>query len=361
MGVGGRAFGDRDLQLRESGTAALDRVEPRREVAGEPRQFVGLDAVLARHRTQFEQPRLCRLQPLGIIFHRAHGFVQFRLGVVGVDNRAIKAGERFGKQRMVAREPVEPPRRAAQQRRTARAALERFEDRREVAGDLLALLHRRTRLGEFDFLARLWGEPVQFGDAMFEPFAVARRLAHRRLRRREPRLGGAPRRMRLSHRRGVDARIGVEQRAMPGGREQAAIVVLTVNLDQMPPTSRSSAAEQGWSLRKARLPPSALSVRRISSGSPGSSTMSLSASRLASGVPGAGGAKLAVTCARSLPCRTSALSARIPSARPSASSRIDLPAPVSPVSTPRPASKSRSSRSISTMLAMDSAVSMARS
>ena len=38
----------------------------------------------------------------------------------------------------------------------------------------------------------------------------------------------------------------------------------------------------------------------------------------------------------------------MPSARPSASSRIDLPAPVSPVSTQSPARKARSSRSIST-------------
>ena len=91
-----------------------------------------------------------------------------------------------------------------------------------------------------------------------------------------------------------------------------------------------------------------------------SSAISLSASSAASGVSAVGGAKLAVTCALSLPCRTSALSARAPSASPSASSRIDLPAPVSPVSTPSPASKSRSSRSIRTILAMDKAVSTGR-
>src|SRR3546814_9680974 len=39
--------------------------------------------------------------------------------------------------------------------------------------------------------------------------------------------------MGLGHRAGVDARIGVEQRAMPRRREQAAVVVLAVDLDQM--------------------------------------------------------------------------------------------------------------------------------
>ena len=36
------------------------------------------------------------------------------------------------------------------------------------------------------------------------------------------------------------------------------------------PSSRSSPAETGWSLTKARLPPSALTMRRMTSGSPGS-------------------------------------------------------------------------------------------
>ena len=48
------------------------------------------------------------------------------------------------------------------------------------------------------------------------------------------------------------------------------------------------------------------------------------------------------------PARTSPPSARAPQARPRLSSRMDLPAPVSPVSTVRPGPKDRSSRSIST-------------
>src|SRR5262249_13754014 len=64
------------------------------------------------------------------------------------------------------------------------------------------------------------------------------------------------------------------------------------------------------------------------------------------------------TAACSSPERTSAVSARAPSARPRASSRIDLPAPVSPVSTPSPESNSSSSFSTSTTLWMASCLSI---
>src|SRR3546814_19827324 len=56
--------------------------------------------------------------------------------------------------------------------------------------------------------------------------------------------------------------------------------------------------------------------------------------------------------------RSRPVSARAPSARPSASSRMDLPAPVSPVSAHSPRAKDRSRRSMRTTSRMDSAVSM---
>ena len=122
------------------------------------------------------------------------------------------------------------------------------------------------------------------------------------------------------------------------------------------PTSRKSAAEQGWSLINALLPPSAFTERRMIKGSSLSISMSLSAKNAATG---AGASKLAVTCALSAPDRTKPLSARAPSARPSASNNMDLPAPVSPVSTPRPPANSKSSASISTTSRIESPVSMA--
>jgi len=66
-----------------------------------------------------------------------------------------------------------------------------------------------------------------------------------------------------------------------------------------------------------------------------------------------------LTLAAACPERTSPTSDRAPSASPSESSRIDLPAPVSPVSTPRPGSNSSSSRSISTTSLMTSCLSIA--
>src|SRR5262249_29435588 len=68
--------------------------------------------------------------------------------------------------------------------------------------------------------------------------------------------------------------------------------------------------------------------------------------------------KAAVTWPCSAPWRTSVTSPRAPSARAKASSRMDLPAPVSPVSTDRPDAKSMSSRSMRTISRIESRASM---
>ena len=121
------------------------------------------------------------------------------------------------------------------------------------------------------------------------------------------------------------------------------------------PSVRSACTLTGWSLTKARVRPSANCVRRRISSS--SAWMPLSAASARTGWS-AGSSKAAVTCPCSAPWRTSAASPRAPSASAKASSRIDLPAPVSPVSTARPSAKSMSSRSIRTMSRIESRVSM---
>src|SRR5262249_5626851 len=68
--------------------------------------------------------------------------------------------------------------------------------------------------------------------------------------------------------------------------------------------------------------------------------------------------KAAVTWPCSAPCRTKPASPRAPSASANASSRIDLPAPVSPVSIASPAANSMSRRSIRTMSRIDRRMSM---
>src|SRR5215470_6727453 len=121
------------------------------------------------------------------------------------------------------------------------------------------------------------------------------------------------------------------------------------------PSAFRACALSGWSLTKARVRPSAnCTRRRISSSSAG---ISFSAMSARTGWPG-GSSKAAVTWPCSAPWRTNATSPRAPSARAKASSRMDLPAPVSPVSTDRPEANSISSRSIRIMSRIESRASM---
>jgi hypothetical protein len=86
----------------------------------------------------------------------------------------------------------------------------------------------------------------------------------------------------------------------------------------------------------AREPGEPLVIRRITSGSRGSPASPFSSSKASAGWSLAS-SKPTLTAACAWPLRTRPLSARLPRASPSASSRIDLPAPVSPVSTDNPA------------------------
>src|SRR3984893_16341157 len=106
---------------------------------------------------------------------------------------------------------------------------------------------------------------------------------------------------------------------------------------------------------KARVRPSASCTRRRII-SPLSSSP-LSERMVVAGWP-FGTSNTAVTCPCSTPWRTRPASPRPPSASANASSRMDLPAPVSPVSTARPRENSMSSRSIRTMSRIDRRASM---
>src|SRR4051795_6928386 len=110
-----------------------------------------------------------------------------------------------------------------------------------------------------------------------------------------------------------------------------------------------------WSLMKARVRPSASWTRRRII-SPVSSRP-FSVRIFVAGWP-LGTSKVAVTCPCSTPWRTRPESPRPPSASAKASSRMDLPAPFSPVSTARPRENSISSRSIRTMSRIDRRASM---
>src|SRR6195952_4916586 len=111
---------------------------------------------------------------------------------------------------------------------------------------------------------------------------------------------------------------------------------------------------------KARVRPSASWTRRRiisheSSELVSSSPLSL---RIAEAGWPLGTSNTAVTWPCSTPLRTRPASPRPPSASAKASSRMDLPAPVSPVSTARPRVNSISSRSIRTMSRIERRASM---
>src|SRR5882672_11506070 len=106
---------------------------------------------------------------------------------------------------------------------------------------------------------------------------------------------------------------------------------------------------------KARVRPSASCTRRRIISPVSSSPLSL---RMADAGCPLGTSNTAVTWPCSTPWRTKPESPRPPSASAKASSRMDLPAPVSPVSTARPRENSISSRSIRTMSRIDRRASM---
>src|ERR1700682_5880942 len=111
---------------------------------------------------------------------------------------------------------------------------------------------------------------------------------------------------------------------------------------------------------KARVRPSASWTRRRIISPESSELVSsspLSLRIFEAGCP-LGTSNTAVTCPCSTPCRTRPASPRPPSASANASRRMDLPAPVSPVSTARPRENSISSRSIRTMSRIERRASM---
>ena len=122
--------------------------------------------------------------------------------------------------------------------------------------------------------------------------------------------------------------------------EQAAVVLLAVQLDQRV-GERAQRLGRDAAVVDPGLP-AAVGARRCGAGSarrrPGSpASASTAARRMVRGR----GANAAVTSPCAAPARTSPPRPRQPSTKPRQSSRIDLPAPVSPVSTLRPGRKSQ--------------------
>src|SRR5450631_1436107 len=115
---------------------------------------------------------------------------------------------------------------------------------------------------------------------------------------------------------------------------------------RMLPASRKSCSGAAWPFKKARERPSLPTTRRTVS-SP-SQLMACSSSQRFSSRGACTTSKVAETSARSAPWRTTSAPARPPARSCSASTTMDLPAPVSPVSTVKPG---RHSISMASMMA----------
>ena len=105
-----------------------------------------------------------------------------------------------------------------------------------------------------------------------------------------------------------------------------------------PPAKRSCEAVAGLPLIHARLLPWLSTVRRSSRLSSASKPASLN-----QGCSAVGQSNSALTSVRAAPSRTAPTSALAPSVSCSASIKMDLPAPVSPVSAVKPLLRSKSS------------------
>ena len=142
-----------------------------------------------------------------------------------------------------------------------------------------------------------------------------------------------------------------------GARASAWCACCPCKSTSISPISPSCASVAGRPLIQARERPCASSTRRSSTtpGSPASPCASSHASTIGRLVA----SNTADNSARSAPWRNCRNSKRSPSSNASASTSIDLPAPVSPVSTVKPGSNSTSSFSTTTKLRIDSACSIA--
>ena len=231
--IGGARLGQLRLERGEPLFAGLERRELGFELARQTRQLVGLDAVLARHCAQLEQPRLVILEAGGIEPQIGLRLAQLLLGNRALDHRAVDRSERVGKRGMVLGDAFEHARRLAELGEPAIRSFEPILDRQQILGDLFRTLHRPAAIGERFLLARLGRERAQFADGMFEPLAVARRGVDRRARFGERRLGIAQRLVAGGGRSRRNAPERVEQRTMTARVEQPAIVMLPVDLDEI--------------------------------------------------------------------------------------------------------------------------------
>ena len=219
-------------QRRDARPARLHPRLLRLQLGGQFGQRIRRGAMLARQRPQFEQPRLHRFQPVRIKRHVAQRRRQPVFGLRCLDHRPVHRRQRLRQHRMFRGQPVQPARCLPQIGQRAVRSVEMIADRGQIVRQPRALLHRAAFLGQRLLLARLRAERGQFGHRMLQPFPVAFGRLQLGPGRRQRRFGRAPCTVRGAQRTRIDPSEHVEQIAVPLGVQQAAIVMLAVNLHQ---------------------------------------------------------------------------------------------------------------------------------
>ena len=214
---------------------------------GERGQRIGLHAVLAGKAADIEQPRFDQLEPRRIERQRVGRPSDLVLRLASFDQRPVQRRQRLGEHGMVGGPALDPPPGLAKQRERAFGTAEQLVEPGQRFARLESRLHRRALLGQAGLLALLGREPLDFLERMFEPFAVA--LGGGGLGPRLRQFAFDPRhfRPRPRNRARIELAERIEQVAVALGVEQAAVVVLAVDLDRQ----RAEVAEQARGRRAA--------------------------------------------------------------------------------------------------------------
>ena len=261
--------------------------------------------------------------------------------------------------RRLRRSPFQPADHAGKRRHARTRSGDHIVRVAQILGYLFGLHHRRTPFGKRRFLAGLRRELVELGDRVAQPITLAfcaLNLGPMRIGRGLRVAPGGPKPFDLRRSIFKPAK-SIEQPAMRCGIHQCPLVVLAVDFDKGAPEllehlhahrlvidERAGAAVGKLHAAKnklilsgnivgSQLRPHRVIARHIENG------RHLPPAQ----APGAPGSDRP----------------RPPNASAKASSKMDFPAPVSPVSTARPSAKSMSRRSIRTMSRMESRESMA--
>ena len=165
---------------------------------------------------------------------RLGGALQLVLGLARLDHRAVERRQRLRQQFVLARDPVELAGRAAQAGDRRVRARPQVLQVRQVVGQPLPLLHRRAGQREFLLLALDRRQRAQFGEVGEQQVLFLRRRRHPRPRRVQRLARGAPRVPCRFQSGPVGAGIAIEQGAVAARIDEAAIVMLAVDLDERP-------------------------------------------------------------------------------------------------------------------------------